>query len=423
MANKTYYDEIADIEQSSESTAATLPIDVLPEALQQLAADAATAYQCPFEYAAASMVSAASCMIGKRRWCSFGEHKNFATLWFALVGDSSSAKTGVLSFFYRPIQLIERDSFEAYTRDLAQWKASTDSARPVWQHRIVNNPTDENLLQELAINKDITWKMDELRGMFESFGQFKRTGGGTIIANILSIFNNEDVSVTRVSGDNRYLDTPNHNIVGGIQPAVLARIINKQNFTDDGLFQRFLFVYPDKHDVQPWSDVKVSPELKAYWETKTRTLLGLYPQSIDETPEAAALHISVINKWRELCNTQYADDAVMLSTVRKMEIHLCRLSVVFATLAGADYITPDIVTAAADWCMYFIATSQKVLKYMRNDSDIRLDASKKSMYALINYYYPDLKAADVAKGLGVDLSNFCKHLRLTKDVIPKNTTA
>ena len=419
MSEISYFETMAALQPPQEQAPSTLPLDCLPEQLQQLATDVAIAYQCPFEYSAASMVSAAACLIGKRRWSTFGEHKNFATLWFALVGDSSSAKTGVLSFYYKPVQLIERDSFEDYTRDVAQWKASADGMRPVWQHRIVNNPTDENLLQELAINKDITWKMDELRGMFESFGQFKRTGGGTIIANILSIFNNEDVSVTRVSGDNRYLDEPNLNIVGGIQPPVLTRIINKQNFTDDGLFQRFLFVYPDKQDVPHWSNAVVSPELKAYWDTKTRTLMSLYPEGLPETDEATALHIDIINQWRDLCNTNYQDDPTMLSTVRKMEIHLCRLSVVFATLSGLTQITPEIITAAADWCQYFINTSMKVLQYMKNDTDMRLSVTKKNCFAMLNHLFPELKAKPLSDALGMDLSNVCKQLNSTKDVITK----
>lgn len=199
-----------------------LPIWGLPTDLQRVATDVANGYQCSRDFVVASMFAAAATMLGKRVSSTFGNHTNFPSLWIAIVGNTASGKTAPLSFFFKPIELMEREAFEAYRRDLMEWEKEDTAergAKPEYRHHLINNPTDESVLHELSVNGSVCWKVDELRTMFDSFGKYSKSGGSGIVGNLLSIFNNVDVNITRATSEPKYLTEPNLNIIGGTPPS------------------------------------------------------------------------------------------------------------------------------------------------------------------------------------------------------------
>ena len=79
-------------------------------------------FQCSRDYAVASMMVATSTMLGKRVSCGFGSYSNFPSLWIAIVGRTASGKTAPLSFFFKPIELMEREAFANYRMELQEWE-------------------------------------------------------------------------------------------------------------------------------------------------------------------------------------------------------------------------------------------------------------------------------------------------------------
>ena len=191
-----------DPEPSPDDTTAEvteLPTWGLPEPLRNVVDEVTKGYQCSRDYAVASMMVATSAMLGKRVSCGFGSYSNFPSLWIAIVGRTASGKTAPLSFFFKPIELMEREAFANYRMELQEWEQTDPKVRgekPEFHHLLINNPSDESVLRELAVNENICWKTDELRTMFDSWGKYSKNGGGTIIGNLLSIFNNVDVNIT-----------------------------------------------------------------------------------------------------------------------------------------------------------------------------------------------------------------------------------
>jgi len=128
-------------------------------------------------------------------------------LWLILVGGSSDGKSEPLKFAFKPISLLERELYKDYKKSLEICYGSEKSdkgAKPEYIHYVINNSTDESVLHELSVNGSICWKADELRVLFDGFGKFSKNGGGTIVGNLLSIFNNIDVSISRVTQDPRW---------------------------------------------------------------------------------------------------------------------------------------------------------------------------------------------------------------------------
>lgn len=389
-----------------------LPIWGLPTDLRRVVEDVANGYQCSRDFVVASMFVAAATMLGKRVSCQFGNHINFPSLWVAIVGNTASGKTAPLSFFFKPIELMEREAFEVYRKDLRQWEkqdAAMRDAKPEYRHNLINNPTDESVLHELSVNGSVCWKVDELRTMFDGFGKYSKSGGGSIVGNLLSIFNNVDVSITRATSEPKYLTEPNLNIIGGTQPSILKRVMANNGFVEDGLFQRFLFVFPDTTDIPQYADVRIDDNVRSIWHC-TIERLAIVNGDILETDDARRLHIAAIDRWRNVCNNQYKDVEAMISLLRKLEIHLCRWSMVATVLSGFNNITADVMRYSVECMDYFRLCGEKAFCLIANDERPK-EPSRGDVFKLLQKWYGETEP--------INQSTLAKALHLSQQAISK----
>lgn len=389
-----------------------LPIWCLPSNLQKVVTNVASGYQCSRDFVVASMFVAAATMLGKRVSCRFGNHNNFPSLWIAIVGNTASGKTAPLSFFFKPIELMERAAFEAYRNELQQWEkqdAAVRGDRPVYHHHLINNPTDESVLHELSVNGSVCWKVDELRTMFDNFGKYSKSGGSGIVGNLLSIFNNVDVNITRATSEPKYLAEPNLNIIGGTQPSILKRVMGNSGFVEDGLFQRFLFVFPDATDIPQYADVRIDDNVRYIWR-ETIERLATVNGDIHETDDARQLHIAAIDRWRDVCNYQFKDVEAMISLLRKLEIHLCRWAIVAAVLSGSRTITADVMRYSVECMDYFRLCGEKAFCLIANGDQPR-EITRGYVFKLLQKWYGDNEP--------INQSALAKALHLSQQAISK----
>lgn len=389
-----------------------LPIWGLPTGLQRVVVDVANGYQCSRDFVVASMFAASATMLGKRVSCQFGNHTNFPSLWIAIVGNTSSGKTEQLSFFFKPIEMMEREAFEAYRRDLRQWEkqdAAVRDTKPEYRHNLINNPTDESVLHELSVNGSVCWKVDELRTMFDSWGKYSKSGGSGIVGNLLSIFNNVDVNITRATSEPKYLAEPNLNIIGGTQPPILKRVMGNSGFVEDGLFQRFLFVFPDTTDIPQYADVRIDDDVRNIWQEAIERLATVNGD-IHETDDARQLHIAAINRWRNVCNYQYKDVEAMISLLRKLEIHLCRWSMVAAVLSGGHTITADVMRYSIECMDFFRLCGEKAFCLIAN-GDQPKEITRGDVFKLLQKWYGENDP--------INQSALAKALHITQQAISK----
>lgn len=378
-----------------------LPIWGLPADLQRVVVDVANGYQCSRDFVVASMFVAAATMLGKRVSYKFDNYTNFPGLWVAIVGNSASGKTAPLSFFFNPIEMMERKAFEAYHNEMRHWEKTEISdrgAKPEYRHNLINNPTDESVLHELAVNGSVCWKVDELRTMFDSWGKYSKSGGSVIVGNLLSIFNNGDVNITRATSEPKYLAEPNLNIIGGIQPPILKRVMGNSGFVEVGLFQRFLFVFPDATEMPQFADARIDENICSTWRN-TINILATYDGSIHETDDARPLHIGAINRWRDVCNRQYKDADAMISLLRKLEIHLCRWAIVAAVLSGSHTITADVMRYSIECMDYFRLCGEKAFCLIANENKPK-ELSNAEVMQLFNSRYPIINQSKFAEAIG-----------------------
>lgn len=391
-----------------------LPIWGLPKRIQDVIEEVTKGYQSHRDYTVASLMGATSTILGKRISGKFGNHSNYGSLWLILVGSSSDGKTEPLDFAFKPISLLERALYKDYKKSLEVWNGSEKSnygAKPEHIHFVINNPTDESVLHELSVNGSICWKADELRVLFDGFGKFSKSGSGTIVGNLLSIFNNIDVSISRVTQDPRYIENPNLNIIGGIQPSRLKETMENKGFMEDGFFQRFLYVIPDRlKSIPHFSDYAISQETITFWQDEIIRLSQLPKSVLIETPSAKQLHIDTINRWRDECE-QYREIEPMISLIRKLEIHLCRWSIVSAILSGEKEINDDIIKYSVECMEYFKQCGEKAFLMVCNDSQKSTEPTREETFKRLQKWYPQLNQSKLAESLGISQQAVSKFLK------------
>lgn len=367
-----------------------LPTWGLPTELQNVVDEVTKGFQCSRDYAVASMMVATSTMLGKRVSCGFGSYSNFPSLWIAIVGRTASGKTAPLSFFFKPIELMEREAFANYRMELQEWEQTDPKVRgekPEFHHLLINNPSDESVLRELAVNENICWKTDELRTMFDSWGKYSKNGGGTIIGNLLSIFNNVDVNITRVTSEPIYIPEPNLNIIGGIQPPVLKRVMGNRGFADDGLFQRFLFVFPEATDIPQFADNAISDQARQQWNMTIERLAHIGNLQLHEIDTARQMHVDYINQLRGECNEHYREIEAMTSLLQKLEIHLCRWSIAVAVLSGQQEITAEVMQYSIECMEYFKRCGEKAYCLIANEESQPQELTRGDIFMLLQKWY------------------------------------
>ena len=245
----------------------------LPESVAGAVTDLADRLQCPPDYLAVSMLSAAGAVIGNKvgifPYANDESWEVYPALWGGIVGEPGSKKSPALQQAHLPLQQLEsmaaqifakgmadyENSQAQYEKDLKSWNAEKKSglkpAPPIHPKReryVVHDSTYQALGVILADNpRGILALADELSGLLQSLdtpGQeaargFYLTGwSGT-----------GGYSFDRVGRGSITLDRYCLSVFGGFQPDRIKAYVQfsqRGSSKNDGLLQRFqLLVWPD----------------------------------------------------------------------------------------------------------------------------------------------------------------------------------
>jgi hypothetical protein len=245
----------------------------LPDAIKDAVIDLADRLQCPPDYLAVAMLSAAGSVVGNTvgifPYSNDESWEVYPALWGGIVGDPGSKKTPSLLHAHKPLQHLEELASQRYAQDMLiyeQAKAQFEQALKTWnstkgsglkppapvepkrERYVVHDSTYQALGVILADNpRGVLALADELSGLLQSLdtaGQeaargFYLTGwSGT-----------GGYSFDRVGRGSIRLDRYCLSVFGGFQPdrvKAYVHLSQRGSSKNDGLLQRFqLLVWPD----------------------------------------------------------------------------------------------------------------------------------------------------------------------------------
>lgn len=247
--------------------------DHLPASIKGAVIDLADRLQCPMDYLAVAMLSAAGAVVGNKvgifPYANDESWEVFPALWGGVVGDPGSKKTPSLQAAHKPLQHLENTASQNYAqarqvyelavtqfdKDLAAWNQSktqsmkpTAPVEPKRERYVVHDSTYQALGVILSENpRGVLALADELSGLLQSLdtpGQeaargFYLTGwSGT-----------GGYSFDRIGRGSITLDRFCISVFGGFQPDRIKAYVQfsqRGSTKNDGLLQRFqLLVWPD----------------------------------------------------------------------------------------------------------------------------------------------------------------------------------
>ena len=402
----------------------SIPIWGLPESLQRIVEEICSSIGSPRDFGVACMFSAAGTALGNRVEAYFGSFHNRPNTWFALVGDSGIAnKTQTISAFYDPIRTVDKEETNEYNKQVYNWKLrqaalsskkskgkglqpdevdDSQSQRPRNNTRIMDDTTDDKITRRLCESDAVTWDVDELASVFGTMGRHTKNGSIKVAEkNLMKGFDGTRLKQERVSEDFvLQSQNPCLSIIGGIQPDTLINQLKGVDFTQDGLLQRFVMIYPDITYPDEYTAPKSAIRAKTEWKHIVRDLMCIDRVTLHETSEAYKTHCDVLTEWLRLQRDSYSDFSPMRSLIQKMGYYLCRLSIIVAMLNGKANINEDAVRYSAECCDVFIRYGERVLRLVTEPQRPRKATRKEAILAL-NEVAPITNKTMFAKSIGV----------------------
>ena len=373
----------------------------LPDAIKDAVVDIAERLQCPMDYLAVAMLSAAGAVIGNKvgifPYANDESWQVFPALWGGIVGDPGSKKTPSLQAAHSPLRHLESaaaqkyaQDFQAYTQaldkhkqDIEAWTKSkskglkpTPPPEPKRTRYVVHDSTYQSLGVILADNpKGVLALSDELSGLLQSLdtpGQeaargfylsgWSGTGG---------------YSFDRIGRGSITLDRFCLSVFGGFQPdrvKTYVKFSQRGSSKNDGLLQRFqLLVWPD-----PVLDPKLVDRLpnKAAITKFTQAIITL-PSAMDEGISGAEriqngsqlLHFSsgaqaLFNQWflaNEALLRKKGLDSARQGHFAKYRSLIPALALLFHLLDGhAGAVCEDCLIRAVNYAKYLKGHADRI---------------------------------------------------------------
>lgn len=226
-----------------------LPSNLLPTLIERFAlTQGATMGADPAGLAMAALTTCAAAICDgirlqvKRHDPSWTEA---ARLWVALVGTPSTKKTPIMGAAQRPLVKIDASLFAEYVSskdayDALDNKERKVASRPVQRRVRISDATVEAVQEVLKDSPDgVLSTQDELSGWFGAMDKYGAGKGAMADRGFwLQAFNGGSYALNRVARGASLIPNLSINILGGIQPDPLRRIVSDS--VDDGLIQRLI---------------------------------------------------------------------------------------------------------------------------------------------------------------------------------------
>ena len=264
---------LADTKNNSRSK---FPIEIFPNKIQKQFIDLQKQMDAPIEYIFCSFLFGASLLMDCR--ASLCVRKNtkwfeHPILWIAIVGNPAQKKTPCISIFKDFIDEFDSKLTEKYeaesefykkamqeynnalknlkkNKGITNFEIPIEPQMPYKQRLTTQNFTVEALAKmvwqnQQCENRGVAILVDELVTFIKMMGQYKKSSDSDE-GYFLQAWKKQYYNVIRQGGDIDYTIKVSHNIMGGIQPKVLNKLLFKNTYDSyNGMIERWLFACSD----------------------------------------------------------------------------------------------------------------------------------------------------------------------------------
>jgi len=420
--NNNFIDKMAEEMQNiekgfnSEIESEKFPLYGMPQPILDLVENSTKVYGFPIEFLSVSCLCACGAALRKKVVLDSGKYKNYPQLWVMLVAPPGVGKSEPLNIAFRPLQQIDKVSYEDYNQKVTLWKAESLKAKeskdiepekPFFKQVLIDDSTPESLYNSISSNNGLTLYRDELSGWFSDFGRYSKSGE---VSRYLSIYDNNQFTINRKSEEPQLINDPYLSIIGGIQPEILKKNIESNCMKENGFLQRFLIVYPDNPKKSYYSESKPDEIIQSNYNNLIKHLSDTPDYgTFSLSSEAKNEFIKFSNEMTErinLCNDDY-----LKGMYGKFEIHVLRIAlIIFTIIQNKQILTRNLsletMQYSIDICRYFIRNGEKVVK----SCTYPLQLKKGEILRAIDVAYPIKNIQMFADSLGIERSHVSREI-------------
>ncbi len=336
------------------------PMHIFPVQIQRLIDNAYETKGFNKDFFSAGILSVCATAIGNSVSLHNGSYYSKPILWVAIIGRRGTGKTHPLTFAKKPLEEIDNAAYIEYKQNLDEYnKAEKKGEKPHYKKMLLKDFTPEKLAENLQHNeKGLAIVNDELMRWINSFDQYKKGGDQQLY---LDLFNGNELTVDRVTKDPIRVAETNVNIFGGMQPEILKGMA-KNNRSEDGFLDRFLFVYPNKTEPIRFTGLDINDIHKSNYAKLINNLYGASQQII----YSSASNIALYKEWQHKKVFECQRDNLEAPIQAKLETYVWRLALVIEMMLQAssgsfnNELGDESIRKAIDLVEYFRHNALKV---------------------------------------------------------------
>lgn len=321
------------------------PVTVFHPAIQEIINNAQTKHRFAPDWTATSLLYAASAAIGRALEIQHSpDWHEGPTLYACLIGAPGTGKTHPLTKALKPLNDHDNGAYQLYQQELKDYKRTiqnwkklppdqreTEPDKPIWNHTIVSDFTQEALIKVHSENpRSTAVHVDEFKGFFKNFTRYN-TGG--VQEFFLSNWSRQAIQTDRKGSDPIKIDTPSIGVAGTIQPGILDSLADEDR-SENGFLHRFLFAWPEVQAL-PWDTTPPDGSIFFQWHIIVKRLLELPlynggPKVLTYTPEARTMLFNWQRANTEKINNETSE--YLRGIWSKLEVYIQHLALILQAL-------------------------------------------------------------------------------------------
>jgi len=216
-------------------------IKLLPKEYSELINQAFIFKRIPKEYLLSSILFTISTAIGLTFYIKTLGYKNFANLYFTIVGSRRDTKSEGLKLATTPLKDFDDQDYDEYRLKMKNYNPETDD-EPVRKQTLIQNASIEAVHKIHSENPNsIGIYQDEIYSLVEKMGNSNSRDGSEWRTFLLEGYTNGFVDVSRKTTPSFRIKDTYPTLLGGIQNEFIPKLFAHGNL-ESGFVDRLLFV-------------------------------------------------------------------------------------------------------------------------------------------------------------------------------------
>jgi len=237
---KQAIDDIGKSNKERSLTMLTEILDLLPHEYSDLISESFTYKRIPKEYLLTSILFAVSSSIGLTFYIDELGYKNYANLYFTIIGSRGDVKSEAMKLATKPLKDLDDSNYDDYLINLKNCNREIES-EPVRKQILVQKATIEAAHKIHSENPNsVGISMDEIYSLIDKMGNSSSRDGVDWKIFFLEGYTNGYIDISRKTTESFRIKETYPTLLGGLQHQFVSKLFANGNL-ESGFIDRLLF--------------------------------------------------------------------------------------------------------------------------------------------------------------------------------------